>query len=47
MELEKAEGKAGVHARQSSAKKAGEAPEGLAVEQLGPLRGKRRKQNSD
>jgi hypothetical protein len=39
VEREEAEGKAGVHARKSGAKKAGATSEGLALEQLGALRG--------
>jgi hypothetical protein len=47
VEREEAEGKAGIHARQSGGKKAGETSEGLALEQLGALRGEGRGQNSD
>ena len=39
--------KAGVHLRKSGAKKAGATSEGLAVEQLGALRGEGGEQNSD
>jgi hypothetical protein len=47
VEREEAEGKAGVHARKSGAKKAGATSEGLALEQLGALRGEGGEQNSD
>lgn len=47
MEREETEGKAGVHARQSGAKKAGPASGGLAVEQLDELRRTPGEQNPD
>jgi len=47
VEREEAEREAGVHARKSGAKKAGATSEGLALEQLGALRGEGGEQNSD